>query len=143
MCMKVQIASLICLTTLVSISLAEAPVTKAPVQVMVLGTYHFANPGQDLHNMKVDNVLTPEKQAALADLAERLARFKPTKIAVEAVSDRADLTTMKFDGFTRDMLTKDPDERVQVAFRLLSAACWASLLIMLIACQCRSSTEPF
>jgi len=116
--MKIQIAPLLCLTTLVSISLAQTPASNAPVQVMVLGTYHFANPGQDLHNMKVDNVLTPEKQAELADLAERLARFKPTKIAVEAVSDRADLTTKKFDGFTRDMLTKDPDERVQVAFRL-------------------------
>ena len=50
---------------------------------MVVGTYHFGNPGQDLHNMKADNVLTPKKQAELADVAARLARFKPTKIAVE------------------------------------------------------------
>lgn len=58
---------------------------------MMLGTYHFGNPGQDLHDMKADNVLTPKKQAELADVAARLARFKPTKIAVEAVSERADL----------------------------------------------------
>ena len=50
---------------------------------MMLGTYHFGNPGQDLHNMKADNVLTPKKQAELADVAARLARFKPTEIAVE------------------------------------------------------------
>ena len=50
---------------------------------MVLGTYHFGNPGQDLHDMKADNVLTPKKQAELADVAARLVRFKPTKIAVE------------------------------------------------------------
>jgi hypothetical protein len=91
---------------------------RARAQVMVLGTYHFGNPGQDLHNMKADNVLTPEKQAELADVAARLARFKPTKIAVEALSERADLTAKKFDGFTPDTLTKDPDERVQIAFRL-------------------------
>jgi len=50
---------------------------------MVLDTYHFGNPSQDLHNMKADNVLTPKKQVEPADAAARLARFKPTKIEVE------------------------------------------------------------
>jgi hypothetical protein len=68
--------------------------------------------------MKVESVLTPTKQAELADVAARLAQFQPTKIAVEAVSDRADLVTNKFDGFTPEKLTKDADERVQIAFRL-------------------------
>jgi Family of unknown function (DUF5694) len=89
-----------------------------PVRVLILGTYHFGNPGKDLHNMKVDDVRTPERQVELADVATRLARFNPNKIAVEAISDRADLTTKKFDGFTPETLTKDPDERVQIAFRL-------------------------
>ena len=80
--MKIQIASFVCLRTLVSISLAQTPATSAPAQVM-LDTYHLGNPDQDLHNMKPDNVLTPKKQAELADIAARLARFKPTKIAVE------------------------------------------------------------
>ena len=92
--------------------------TPAPIQVMVLGTYHFGNPGLDLHNMKVDSVLTPAKQAELADIASRLAKFNPTKIAVEANSERADLATNKFDRFTPDTLTKNPDERAQIAFRL-------------------------
>jgi hypothetical protein len=94
---------------------AEKP---EPVRVLILGTYHFGNPGQDLHNMKVDDVRTPAKQTELAEIAARLARFNPNKIAVEAVSDRQDLTTKKFDGFTLEMLAKDPDERVQIAFRL-------------------------
>jgi hypothetical protein len=80
--MKIQIASFVCLSTLVSISLAQTPASSAPAQVM-LDTYHFGKPDQDLHNMKPDNVLTPKKQAELADIAARLARFKPTKIAVE------------------------------------------------------------
>lgn len=50
---------------------------------MVLDTYHFGNPDQDLHNMKPDNVPTPKKRAELADVAARLGRFKPTKIEVE------------------------------------------------------------
>jgi hypothetical protein len=43
------------------------------VRVLILGTYHFGNPGHDLHNMKVDDVRTPAKQMELADVAARLA----------------------------------------------------------------------
>jgi hypothetical protein len=109
-----------CLVTLVTISLLAQSSTPAstPTQVMVLGTYHFDNPGQDMHNMKVDSVLTPAKQAELAEVASRLAKFNPTKIAVEALSDRTDFVTNKFDGFTAEKLSKDPDERTQIAFRL-------------------------
>src|SRR6059058_6606029 len=109
-----------CLVTLLSTNLLaqNSSPTLSFIQVMVLGTYHFDNPGQDLHNMKVDSVLTPAKQAELADVASRLAKFNPTKIAVEALSDRSDFVSNKFDGFTPDKLSKDPDERTQIAFRL-------------------------
>src|SRR5438552_3753748 len=109
-----------CLAAFLSTTLLAQSPTPAPVriQVMVLGTYHFDNPGQDLHNMKVDSVLTPAKQAELADIASRLAKFNSTKIAVEALSDRADFVSNKFDGFTPEKLSKDPDERAQIAFRL-------------------------
>jgi len=89
-----------------------------PIQVMVHGTYHFGNPGLDLHNMKVDSVLTPGRQAELADVATRLARFNPTKIAIESLSDRADFGAKKFAEFTPEKLTANPDERVQIAYRL-------------------------
>jgi hypothetical protein len=45
---------------------------------MILGVYHFSNPGHDVHNAKVDDVTTPQRQAELAELATRLAQFKPT-----------------------------------------------------------------
>ena len=79
-----------CLVTLFNINLLAQSSTPAspPIQVMVLGTYHFDNPGQDLHNMKVDSVLMPAKQAELADVASRLAKFNPTKIA-DRVSSRS------------------------------------------------------
>lgn len=96
----------------------DAAPIPAPVQVMVLGTVHFDNPGQDLHNLKVDDVRTPAKQAELRDVADRLARFAPTKIAVEGRSDRADLAYPKYEAFTPETLTQDADERVQIGFRL-------------------------
>jgi len=92
--------------------------TLSSIQVMVLGTYHFGNPGQDMHNMKVDSVLTPAKQAELGDVASRLAKFNPSKIAVEALSDRSDFVTRNFQEFTPETLSRDADERTQIAFRL-------------------------
>jgi Family of unknown function (DUF5694) len=92
--------------------------TPVPIQVMVLGTYHFGNPGLDLHNMKVESVLTSEKQAELADVAARLAKFGPNKIAVEETSDLSDFGLKSYKSFTPEKLNTNADERVQIAFRL-------------------------
>jgi Family of unknown function (DUF5694) len=56
-------------------------------QVLVLGTYHMANPGRDMYNMQVDDVRTPNRQRELAQLADVLAKYAPTKIAIEADPD--------------------------------------------------------
>jgi hypothetical protein len=53
-------------------------------EILVLGTYHMANPGHDIHNMQADDVLTPKRQQEIAQLVEVLKRFHPTKIAIEA-----------------------------------------------------------
>ena len=53
-------------------------------EVLVLGVYHMANPGHDIHNMKADDVLAPKRQAEMAQLLEVLKRFHPTKIAIES-----------------------------------------------------------
>ena len=60
------------------------------VRVMVLGTTHFDNPGLDEANPEVDDVLVPGRQAELADLVERLARWEPERVAVERPYDRAE-----------------------------------------------------
>lgn len=53
-------------------------------QMMILGSYHMDNPRLDEKNVEADDVLSPRRQAEIAELVERLARFKPTKIAIEA-----------------------------------------------------------
>ncbi|MFC4552198.1 MULTISPECIES: DUF5694 domain-containing protein [Halorussus] len=53
------------------------------VQVMLLGTYHMANPGNDEVNVDADDVLAAERQAELEELAGRLVAFNPDRIAVE------------------------------------------------------------
>ncbi|MEO6589836.1 MAG: DUF5694 domain-containing protein [Pyrinomonadaceae bacterium] len=56
--------------------------TKA--QVMILGVYHFANPNLDLVKGNLPDHLSDKKQKEIAELLDLLAKFKPTKIVVEA-----------------------------------------------------------
>src|SRR5882724_11854366 len=69
---------------------SEVPAAPPRAEVLVLGTYHMANPGHDIFNMQADDVLAPKRQAEMAQLMEVLKKFRPTKIAVEsdAGSDR-------------------------------------------------------
>ena len=53
-------------------------------EILVLGTYHMANPGHDIYNMRADDVQSPARQQQIAQLMEMLKKFHPTKIAIEA-----------------------------------------------------------
>ena len=97
---------------------AADPAPPASVEVMVLGTWHFANPGLDINNVRAEDVRTPERQAELEALAWALAQFRPTKIMVERVATGPSLTDERYARFTPASLASDPDERVQIAYRL-------------------------
>jgi hypothetical protein len=95
---------------------ASAP---EPIQVMIVGTFHFDNPGQDINNAAIDPVTTPAKQAELAAVAEGLRRFHPTAVAVERIAaDNATLLDQRYPTFTPADLLTNADERVQVGYRL-------------------------
>lgn len=114
----------LCLSTIGAANAATSKATPAasnepaPIEVMILGAYHMGNPGRDLNNVKVDSVLTAEKQKQLAEVAKRLAKFKPNKIAVEMTANRPDMTTTDFDKFTPESLKSDANEITQIAYRL-------------------------
>jgi len=63
---------------------ATPPETMARAEVLVLGTYHMANPGRDIFNTQADDVLAPKRQAEIAQLLEVLKKFQPTKVAIES-----------------------------------------------------------
>jgi hypothetical protein len=92
-----------------------------PVQVMVLGAYHMDNPGQDLVNVRAADVLTPQRQAELAEVAEALARFKPTVVVVERVTGAPGYVDENYTRFKEADLSAQRDERVQIGYRIARA----------------------
>jgi hypothetical protein len=98
-------------------SAEEAAQAAARAEVLVLGTYHMANPGRDIHNMKADDVLAPKRQAEIAELISALKRFRPTKVAVERnVGDER--TARDYAGYRAGTHELTRNEIEQIGFRL-------------------------
>lgn len=91
-------------------------VTTSTIDVLLLGTFHMGNPGRDLINLEVDDVLTPERQAELEALAQRLATFEPTKVCVEW-HDQPQVDAA-YDAYRDGAAQEQRGEIHQVAFRV-------------------------
>jgi hypothetical protein len=91
----------------------------APVSVMIVGTFHMSNPGRDIYNAQVDDVLTPKYQAQIAAVTDSLARFEPTSIMVEWDEPA---TTERYSKYLAGTLSASRNEVVQLGFRLAKTA---------------------
>lgn len=117
--MTIRLGALMVVAGLLGAPVAAADGNPAePVAVMVLGTYHFANPGQDINNVVAEDVRTPRRQAELERLSEALAQWKPTRIMIERVSDAPDLVDRGYSQFTPASLASERSETVQIGYRL-------------------------
>jgi hypothetical protein len=90
------------------------------VQVMLLGSYHFANSGRDVIKQDIDDVLRPRRQAELEDLVTRLAAWKPDRIAVEWPISQTDTARARYARYRSKTLEPSRNEMVQIGFRLAS-----------------------
>ena len=86
---------------------------------MIVGTFHFSNPGQDQHNVQADDVLTPTRQNQLQSISKSLLRFHPTVVAVEWP---AELVNERYAKFKTGDLPVSRNEVVQLGFRLAKDA---------------------
>ena len=128
-------------TLSLALSLLSSPVQTewietdaAPIEVMVLGSYHFTGGGQDLHNAQVDDHLAPERQAEIEQVIEALAGFAPTKVMVELTPDYEDSFNAEYQAYLAGEHALTVNERQQLGMRLaarlgherLYAIDWAS-----------------
>ena len=86
--------------------------------IMILGTYHMANPGVDAVNFEADDVLNAKRQHELQQLIEQLARFNPTKIAIEADTGLDTEIEAQYQDYLNGRYQLERNEGDQVSFPL-------------------------
>ena len=87
------------------------------IEVLLLGSYHMSNPGLDQFNLEADDVLTSKRQSEIQELVERLADFRPTKVAVEAPF-RDSTTVAQYREYVNGESELRRSEEEQIGFRL-------------------------
>lgn len=93
-----------------------------PAKVMMMGVFHFGNPGRDMVKSEVIDVMTDENQAYLTDLAKRLAAFRPTDVLVECLPSAQARQDVAFDAYRDGTHTLTVNEVQQIGFRVAKAA---------------------
>jgi len=104
--------------TLLAFFLVVAPAAlqaAEPARVVIVGTYHFSNPGQDQANVEAVDVTVPQRQAELQAVADALAKFDPTLVGVEWPADTA---STEYAQYLDGSLPPSTNEVVQLGFRL-------------------------
>ena len=91
--------------------------TKKPT-ITVLGSALLANWGGNVYNTKMDDVLTPKRQAELQQLIDQIAQFKPTKIAVAADTRQGAEFQLEYDAYLKDDFQLQRHEIHQIGFQL-------------------------
>lgn len=86
-------------------------------RVLVLGVFHMNNPGRDMFNLQVDDVLAPKRQKELSDLAAVLKKFQPTKIAVEAPAG-SEKIRKEYEDYLAGKYSLSRNEIDQIGYRL-------------------------
>ncbi|MEO8637202.1 MAG: DUF5694 domain-containing protein [Gemmatimonadales bacterium] len=89
-----------------------------PIQVMVLGVFHFANPNADYAQFQGVDVLTPARQKEIDAVVSQLARFKPTKIALEREPAESDSINTDYRRYRAGTFPLTRNEIHQLGFRL-------------------------
>ena len=113
LCMRtIRFDLLLWITVLVASAHGQKP------QIMILGTTHFDNPNHDISNMAVDDVLTPARQQQIEKLVEAVARFKPTRIAIELPPSEQSHLDQRYAAYRSGKYALTSNERDQLGLRL-------------------------
>lgn len=116
-----RVALLMCVGALPALA-GAAETAPVPGKVLMLGAFHFANPGLDMVKSGVIDMMTPGNQAYLDGLAARLAAFAPTDVLVECEPSSQAAFDKNFDGYKKGTFALKSNEIYQIGFRVAKAA---------------------
>lgn len=108
------------LSFMIAFSLASLPASSdtGSTEVMILGTFHFANPGLDAVNPNVPDVLDAEHQKDIERATDALEQFQPDKIAVEQLPDQAQQLDSLYHAYREGNYELKRSETQQIGMRL-------------------------
>lgn len=91
--------------------------------IMLLGIYHFDNPGKDAYNVEIDDYFSERRQEEIKEVVAKLAEYKPTKILVELLPDHQTRLDSLYLLYTNKQLVLESipggrNEVYQLGFRL-------------------------
>jgi hypothetical protein len=91
-------------------------------QVMLMGTFHFENPGLDVVKTDVMNVMSDESQAYLIALSERISEFKPQAVMLEFDPKNTAAINEKYQAYLAGQFELPANEIYQIGFRVAKLA---------------------
>lgn len=124
-CFLVPIASMLFFNTLVAAQSLPPIIayrdSNALPTIMVVGTTHFANPGQDNINIDVEDVLSDAQQAGIIEIVNALKEFRPTHVVVEILEQRQNQLDERYQSYLDGTTDLNRSEMDQVGMRLAKA----------------------
>jgi hypothetical protein len=91
-----------------------------PAELIILGTFHFANPGLDVAQFEAINILSETKQKEVLEVVASLAAFNPTKIAIERGESKGQGIDSLYAAYRGGNYELGSGEDEQLGFRLAS-----------------------
>ena len=104
-------------TVVLSGGAAQAEDADRPT-LLIVGAPHFGNPGLDTVNVRVPDVMSAERQAEVEAVVERLAAFRPTRVAVEWPAEEQARLDQRYADYRAGRFALTSNERDQIGLRL-------------------------
>ena len=114
--MKKTLAALFMLLFIITAHAAE------PAKVMMIGTFHFNDPGKDVVKVENVDVFDEGSQQFLQQFAERLAEFKPTRMLLEYDPENEELINQRYSDYLAGTYELGVNEIYQLGFRIAEAS---------------------
>jgi len=89
-----------------------------PVKMLLLGCFHFDNPGLDVAKFEDADIVSPKRQAEVMEVVEKLAAFRPDKIFVEMPVEMQGKLDSSVTSYKNGKLTLKATEIHQLGYRL-------------------------
>ena len=86
--------------------------------ILLVGTGHWDNPGLDMMSVHYDDMLSERRQQEIAECIKRLARFRPTRVAVEALHTRQAIFDERYAHYRAGTFQLTANEIYQLGFRI-------------------------